>query len=404
MSKLVISNEEARRLFLDRHALSDRPGHKLTHGEVLALIHRLGFVQLDSINVVERAHHMILFSRASGYARELLSTLHHEHRTLFEHVTHDASLLPMEFYPHWHHRFRAAKARRDEPRWAERFGGDPEKAIARVRRRLRKEGALAARHFEDKGEGSWWGWGPSKTALEYLWRTGELAVARRDGFEKVYDFAENVIPVEHRTQRPTRKQTVDWACQEALKRLGFATPSEIANFFDLVEIAEARSWAKSALAKKRIVEIGIAGAHGDVRPALAFPSIEADIAALPAPADTTRLLSPFDPVIRDRKRANRLFGFDYTIEVFVPEKKRRYGYYVLPILEDHRFIGRADLKAHRVERRMEVKGLWLESGVTRTKRRQASIDDALAELSRFTATDRVDRGEKRAERDALAAE
>src|SRR5579862_6524475 len=108
MARLVITNRDARRLFLHKHALGKRSSHTLLHQDVLSLVCRLGFVQLDSINTVERAHHMILFSRASGYDRELLSDLHHG-RALFEHWTHDASLLPIEFYPHWHHRFRNAR-------------------------------------------------------------------------------------------------------------------------------------------------------------------------------------------------------------------------------------------------------------------------------------------------------
>jgi len=383
MHQLVVSNADARRLFLHRHALAERPAHRLTHGEVLLLVRQLGFVQLDSINVVERAHHMILFSRASGYARELLSTLHREQRSLFEHWTHDASLVPIEFYPYWHHRFRSAQVRLADPRWLARFGGDPAKAVARVRRRVRKEGALGARDFEDKGEGSWWGWGPSKTALEYLWRVGELAIARRDGFEKVYDLAERIIPAELRAARPSRAQTVDWACRAALSRLGFATPGEIANFFDLIEIAEARAWAKAVLRKKQIVEVAIADAQGGAMPALAFPAIESGIAALADPPHIVRFLSPFDPAIRDRRRARRLFGFDYTIEVYVPERKRRYGYYVLPILEGARFIGRADLKAHRADKRLEVKGLWPEPDIVLDQRRGRAIDAALAELGRF---------------------
>ncbi len=386
MASPVVSNADARRLFLHRHALDGRSAHPLTHAEVLALVRRLGFVQLDSINVVERAHHMILFSRASGYARERLAILHHEHRALFEQFTHDASLLPIEYYPHWHHRFRAARSRLSDPGYVARIGPDAEKVIARVRRRIRREGALSARDFEDKGKGSWWGWGPSKTALEYLWRGGELAAARRDGFEKVYDFAEKVIPADLRAARPTRRQTVEWACREALSRLGFATPSELANFFDLIELAEARDWAKSALRKKQLVEIAVTHADASTRPALALPSIEADIASLAPSQAPARLLSPFDPAIRDRKRALRLFGFDYTIEVFVPEKKRRYGYYVLPILEGQRFIGRADLKAHRSEQRIEVKGLWPESGIALDRRRKDAIDAAVAELCRFTTS------------------
>jgi uncharacterized protein YcaQ len=390
MTALEISNTRARRLFLDRHALGERPDHALTHEDVLALVRRLGFVQPDSINTVERAHHMILFSRAAGYDRALLAALHHDHASLFEHWTHDASLLPIEFYPHWHHRFRAAKERLKHPRWQERIGPDAAKVIARVRRRIRENGEVSARDFEDKGEGAWWGWGPSKTALEFLWRTGELAIARRDGFEKVYGLAERIIPADLRAARPTRRQTIDWAARQALMRLGFATPTEIAKFFDLIEIAEARDWAKTALRRKEIVEVEVMGADGSAKPALALPSIEADIAALPELDASTRLLSPFDPAIRDRKRAIRLFGFDYTIEVFVPEKKRRYGYYVLPVLEGDRFIARADLKAHRDEGRLEVKGLWLEPGIKLDKPRKAALEAALEDLSRFTGTVTLD--------------
>ncbi|MGB3811171.1 MAG: crosslink repair DNA glycosylase YcaQ family protein [Parvibaculum sp.] len=392
MTGLQISNADARRLFLDRHALSARPDHAFDESDVLALVRKLGFVQLDSVNAVERAHHMILFSRGSGYNRELLHALHHNHAALFEHWTHDASLVPMEFYPHWHHRFRAAKARLQHPRWQERIGPDGDKVIRRVRAHIRKHGASMARDFEDKGGGGWWGWGPSKTALEFLWRTGELAIARRDGFEKVYDIAERVIPAGQRELRPTRKQTVDWACRAALERLGLATPQELAAFFDLIEIAEAKDWAKSALKRKEIIEVALACADGSQRPALALPDIEAQIATLGEPHGPARFLSPFDPAIRDRKRTMRLFGFDYTIEIFVPEKKRRYGYYVLPILEGDRFIGRADLKAHRADDRLEVKGLWTESGIKLDKTRKAAIEDALNELGRFTGTTRIDAG------------
>jgi uncharacterized protein YcaQ len=383
MPRFVVANADARRLFLDRHALRERSTHALAPDEALALVRRLGFVQLDSINAVERAHHMILFSRAAGYARELLAVLHHEQRALFEHWTHDASLLPIEFYPHWHHRFREARARLTDPGWLARFGADPTRVIARVRRRIRKEGALAARDFDDKGEGGWWGWGPSKTALEYLWRAGELAVARRDGFEKVYDCAERVIPQTLRTARPTRRETVDWACRQALARLGFATPGELAKFFDLVGLAEARTWARAVLRRKEIVEVLVCGADGAAIPVLAPASIEADIASVANPHLATRFLSPFDPAIRDRKRTIRLFGFDYAIEVFVPQKKRRYGYYVLPILEGERFIGRADLKAHRGEGRIEVRGLWSEPGIRLDTQRKSAIEAALSDLARF---------------------
>ncbi|WP_343032318.1 winged helix-turn-helix domain-containing protein [Parvibaculum sedimenti] len=390
MIALEISNDAARRLFLERHALGSRHDEALDHDDLLGLVQRIGFVQLDSVNAVERAHHMILFSRAAQYERELLHALHHDQRALFEHWTHDASLIPMEFYPHWQHRFRAAKARSDHPRWRERFGPEPEKTIRKVRARIRRDGEVSTRDFEDKGAGGWWGWGPSKTALEYLWRTGELAIARRDGFEKIYDLSERVIPADLRAARPTRKQTIDWACREALARLGFATPTELAGFFDLIEIAEAKEWTKAAMRRKNIIEVNVEGADGGHRHAFAPASIEADIAALPDPHEGTRLLSPFDPAIRDRKRTQRLFGFDYTIEIFVPEAKRRYGYYVLPILEGTRFSARADLKVHRAEDRLEVKGFWLEPGVKLDRARKTAVETALEGLARFTGVTQID--------------
>ena len=396
MNEIRIGNADARRLFLHHHALTGRPGARHDADDTLGLVRRLGFVQLDSVNAVERAHHMILFSRAPAYRRDHLAALHHDEAALFEHWTHDASLVPMEFYPQWRHRFRAEKARIEEnPRWQERFGAEGEKVLRNVRKRLRREGALMARDFEDKGPkksegGGWWGWGPSKTALEMLWRTGEVAIARREGFEKVYDLTERVIPEAHRRARPSRAATRDWACRAALDRLGFATPQEIAAFWHLVSIADARDWAAKALKRKEIVSVSVEGADKTWKQAYAPADIEARMAMAEEPLAGARFLSPFDPAIRDRKRTERLFGFDYRIEIFVPEKKRKYGYYVLPLLEGDRFTGRADLKAHRADGRLEVKGLWLEPGVKLTRARETDIRSALTNLGQFTETPEVD--------------
>jgi len=381
MTKLVISNLEARRLFLHRHALGKRSSHRLQREDVLSLVRDLGFVQLDSINTVERAHHMIMFSRALGYERTLLSDLH-QRRVLFEHWTHDTSLLPIEFYPHWHHRFRKARIPFSHSRWLA-LDTDPKKLLAHVRRRVGKEGPLSTRAFEDKRQGPWWGWGPHKMALEYLFRTGELAIARRERFEKIYDLAERVIPSDLRSARPARKQTVAWSCREALVRLGFGTAREIASFFGLIEIAEARDWTRAALRKKEIVELTVTASDGSAYSAFALPSVEAEIASLPPAHAPARFLSPFDPAIRDRKRALRLFGLDYTIELFVPEKRRRYGYYVMPVLEGEGFIGRADLKTHREEKRLEVKGLWPEPNLVFERSRKNAVEKAVAKLAQF---------------------
>ncbi len=389
-AKFEIGNAAARALFLERHALTTRQDDAQNEADLNALIHKLGFVQLDSVNAVERAHHMILFSRGGTYRREWLHTLQHQHRALFEHWTHDASLIPIEFYPHWHHRFKAAKSRLDHPRWASRIGPDADKVIARVRSHIRKHGAAMARDFDDKGGGGWWGWGPSKTALEYLWRTGELAICHRDGFEKVYDLSARIIPDELRKARPARQQTIDWAARTALTRLGFASHQELAAFFALISIAEAKVWTVAALKRGEIIEVTLTTHDGAPKSALAFADIEAEIASVETPTTPLRFLSPFDPAIRDRKRTKALFGFDYTIEIFVPEKKRKYGYYVLPILEGDRLVARADMKAHRADNRLEVKGLWLEPGIKLDKARKGALNEALNDLGRFTETTTID--------------
>lgn len=383
---LQITNRQARHLLLDLQGLTRKPAAPLPKEELRALIGKLGYLQLDSVNAVERAHHMMLFSRAEKYKREDLHGLHESDRALFEHWTHDACLIPIEFYPYWQERFKATRQKLKDGAWKTRLGPHGPKIIKNVKQRIEKEGPLMARDFEDKGAGGWWGWGPSKTALEFLWRTGDLAISRREGFQKVYDLAERVIPEGHRTHTPSAAAIRDWKCREALKRLGTATPGEIAAFWDSLPPAEVKKWlAENARA---LCEVEITGADGTKRAALAFKDIEERLEA-PAPPTRLRFLSPFDPVLRDRKRAERIFGFDYRIEIFVPEKKRQYGYYVLPILEGARFTGRADMKVHRKEGVLEVKGLWLEPGVKWTSAREEAFRKALARLAKFSNAETI---------------
>ena len=203
--------------------------------ELACTIGRLGFVQVDSVNVLERAHHHILFSRSQTYRRRDLQALIEKDGALFENWTHDASIIPSEFFPYWRHRFAREKTRLRR-RWKDHFGTEGfDGDIARVLDHVAENGPTMARDFEgDKPSTGWWDWHPSKAALEYLWRTGELAIARRDGFQKVYDLTERVIPACYRAREVDHDAFVDWACCEALRRLGFATRGEIARFWALV--------------------------------------------------------------------------------------------------------------------------------------------------------------------------
>jgi hypothetical protein len=382
MSPIRLPNRAARRLFLDRHALAE-PAQGSGRDDLLALIDRLGFVQVDSITTVERAHHMILWSRRPAYRPDHLKAELERHRTLWEHWTHDAAILPTAAFPYWHHRF-TRDAERLHKNWQTWFRPGYEAQFDTILSRIEAEGPLRVSDVgedEVRGKGGWWDWHPSKTALEWLWRTGQLAITRREGFQKVYDLTHRVIPEPHHLPRPDDAALVDWACEGALDRLGFADPGELRDFWRLLTVEETRAWVQGALTRGEIIPIEVEGAGGTVRKSFARPGIEALAAAVPEPPSRIRILSPFDPALRDRDRAEFLFGFFYRIEVFVPEPKRRFGYYVFPVLEGDRLIGRLDAKA--VKDRLNVRAFWPERGIALGTQRRARLAAELDRLARF---------------------
>ena len=388
----IIPNAAARSLFLDAQGLSLPPKRKLTTAGLRDLIEQIGFVQVDSINTVERAHHMILFARNQTYRQRQLTRLLEREAALFENWTHDAAVIPTCFYRFWQPRF-ARERDRLRTRWRRWRRDGFEARLGEVLDQVRERGPVMARHLgngEKKNAGGWWDWHPDKTALEYLWRTGELAVARREGFQKVYDLAERVIPEEQLELPCAADAFADWACAGALDRLGFATPGELAGFWGGITPAEASGWCRDRLGNE-IVEVLVEPADGSKpRPAYARPETLARLSELPEPPRRLRVLSPFDPAIRDRTRCRRLFGFEYRIEVFVPEARRQYGYYVFPLLEGDRFVGRIDMKHERNEGSLRVKGLWLEPRCKLTKGRREGLDAELERLRRFTGAERIE--------------
>ena len=390
MTRPILPNPIARRIFLDRHALAEAPTGAAKGADLAALIDRIGFVQVDSITTVERAHHMILFARRQTYKPENLKPLLERDRALFEHWTHDASILPVALFPHWQHRF-ARDSHRLANNWRNWFRDGYEAKFDEILRRISDEGPVTSTDVgvgEARGKGGWWDWHPSKTALEWLWRTGALSITRRDGFQKVYDLTERVIPECHRTTTPDLHETTHWACNSALDHLGFATPTEIAAYWNAVPIADARAWYKTEKARGSLIEVAAENADGTTRPCYARPEILTESPA--EPPSRIRILSPFDPALRDRARAERLFGFYYRIEVFVPEPKRIYGYYVFPILEGAQIIGRIDMKSYRSRGVLEVRTVWLEQGIRLTHGRQAKLDAELDRMAHFSGCDRVE--------------
>ncbi|MGX9355652.1 winged helix-turn-helix domain-containing protein [Roseobacteraceae bacterium S113] len=387
MALPVLPNRLARRLFLHKHCLAEAPSGD-AHGAALgALVAQLGFVQLDSINTLARAHDLIIHARRPRYRQGGLARHLERDRGLFEHWTHDAAMIPMEFYPHWR-----LKQRRDAERMLARYRswrrGDFEAEFTRVLRHIEAHGACGSAALgpdEKRAPGGWWDWHPAKTALEYLWRKGDLEICHREGFIKAYDLSERVIPRDIAEIAHSDAASIQWFCEGALARLGFATTGEIADFWDVVTKPEARDWAAAADLREIMVE----GHDGALRKHLAFGDVFEAAEAAPEPPGRMRVLSPFDPALRDRKRAERLFGFHYRIEIFVPEPKRRYGYYVFPLLEGDRLVGRVDMKADRQADQLNISALWPERGVAWGAGRQARFEAELTRMLRLAGVSRL---------------
>ncbi len=349
--------------------------------DLAGVIGDLGFVQLDSVNTFARAHDLILWSRRQQYRPPALQNALALDRSVFEHWTHDAAAIDMELYPYWRLKFQRDAARLSS-RWKEWRRDDFMSKIDEVLRQVSDHGCCTSGDVglgEERGKGGWWDWHPSKTALEYLWRSGQLSVARREGFRKVYDLTERVIPPEQLNTFRSEAETVDWACGAALDKLGFATTGELAAFWDIVTPAEAKAWGNAAVANGSACWVDVTSADGSMRRSLARQDLMDTIPS--GPQKRVRILSPFDPALRDRKRAERLFGFFYRIEIFVPAAKRQYGYYVFPVMEGDQLIGRIDMK--REGDILNVRAFWPEAGVKMGAGRLSRLDAELSRAARF---------------------
>jgi len=387
MTVPVLTNKAARAVFLEKHGLAEAPSGAGKGDDLADVIDRIGFVQLDSVNTFARAHDLILWSRRQQYRPNRLDHLQARDGRLFEHWTHDAATIPMAFYPHWKLRFDR-DAERMASRWKkDRRDGFLEK-IDEVYRQISDEGHCCSSDVgrdEVKGSGGWWDWHPSKTALEYLWRSGRISVAHRTGFRKFYDLTERVIPAEHLNTRPHPDESIDWLCANALDRLGFATSGELAAFWDTVTPAEAKAWCTAALADGRVIEVDVEGVDGKLRRSFARPDVmDQTPASMP---NRVRILSPFDPALRDRKRAERLFGFHYRIEIFVPAPKRKYGYYVFPVMEGDGLIGRIEVK--RNGKKLDVVAFWPEAGTAMGVGRLKKLGAEIERAARFAGCDAI---------------
>jgi uncharacterized protein YcaQ len=347
------------------------------------IVHRLGAVQIDSVNVLVRSHYLPIYSRCGSYAPELLERAAYDgSRSVFEYWGHEASFLPVELFPLF--RWRMDRARNGEGTWKRlrRYATSHKDLVTAALEQIRERGALGASELADcgKSKGSWWGWSQGKEILEWLFWIGDVTTARRRNFERLYDLTERVIPQRVRNvSTPSPEQARRELMAVSARALGVATARDLRDYFRL-PAQDAALRIAELVEEGTLQPVSVAGwkqqayLHKD--------------AACPRRADVSALLSPFDSLIWERQRTQRLFDFHFRLEIYTPIHKRLHGYYVLPFLLGDRLVGRVDLKANRQEGRLEVRGGSAEKGV-RVGQVVEPLRAQLAQLARWLKLDGV---------------
>jgi hypothetical protein len=352
---MKISLATARQLALRAHGLDG--GWTLPPGKEGAaqIVERLGYVQIDTIHVIQRAHHHTLWTRFPQYAPEMLDDLLAQDRRVFEWWTHAMSYIPMRDY-----RFYAPRMGK-QALWGRQLEWLVEYAdvIAHVKERIRAEGPLGAADFEHPKNttNGWWDWKPAKQALEILATMGELMVTKRHNFQRIFDLTERVLPPDVDTTPPTDEELQRFIVRFALNTGGVLRANEVQWSRRKADPAVVQALVDEG----EVMACEVEGLNGE--PCYALTDIIEGVAQSPNSEPHLHILSPFDNLIIDRRWLKAFFdGFEYTIECYVPEAKRKYGYFVLPILWGDRFVARLDSKADRKPKMFVIKRLLFEPG------------------------------------------
>ncbi|MEV4532286.1 crosslink repair DNA glycosylase YcaQ family protein [Asanoa sp. NPDC049518] len=369
-----LSLAQARRIALAAQGFTDpAPTGVPTARHLRRVVGRTGLLQMDSVNVLQRAHYLPLYSRLGPYPTALLDKAAYKRpRTLFEYWGHEASLIPVELQP----AFRWRMAREHQWGGLRRFAEEQPDLVKWVLDEVRESGPLTAAEIErdePRDRSNWgWNWSSVKTALEYLFWSGEvMAASRNSSFARVYDLPERVLPASVLAEpTPTEAEAHRTLVSVAARSLGVAAEFELRDYFRL-PVAGARAAIASLVSEGALLPVKV---ETWKQPAYLDPS-----AKLPRWVRGDRLISPFDPLVWERARTERLFHFTYRIEIYVPAPQRVYGYYVLPFLQGDRFTARVDLKADRKAGVLRVPAAWAEPGIDRA----ATAHALAAELSRL---------------------
>jgi uncharacterized protein YcaQ len=372
-----LSFAQAQRIALAAQGFG-RP-HPATPGirQLASTIERLGLLQLDSVNVFERSHYLPVFARVGAYNKTDLDRLTFANTSRYiEYWAHEASIIPLSALPLWRWKMDQTKQRHlaDPTSWVHAHSG----MLDWLRAELASTGPLPASRIEYDAEqrrGGWWEWSDVKRGLEFLFAWGEVVSAGRTRFERTYGLAEQVLPAEVMTSSVPKADAIRELLLRASRAHGIGTASDLSDYYRL-KSADTAAVLRDLVEEGELLPVTVAGWDALGRQREVYLHRDARV---PRRIDAAALLSPFDPVVWERSRALRMFGFHYRIEIYTPEHKRVFGYYTLPVLIDNRIVGRIDLKNDRQNRVLRVQSAWNEAGMA------TGLEGRIVDLLRSTA-------------------
>ncbi|UCD05546.1 MAG: YcaQ family DNA glycosylase [candidate division WOR-3 bacterium] len=383
--KVTLSKSKARDFFLKKQLLA---GIRLSKGKTgtLRIIEHLGYVQIDTINVVERSHHLVLYTRQPGYKHVFLHDLQAKDRSIFEYWAHAASFVPMKDYRYY---LPAIKRKPKPGSWFDQWTKKHPRLIKQVKKRIEKEGPLTPSDFaddQDRRRGPWWDWKPAKAALEVLFWRGDLMITERRNFQRVYDLTEKVLPDNIDTTMPTEQEGKQFFVRRALNALGFATIGDINRYIGIS--GKLNEPLNNMVKKGDVTEVELTGLKQPHyvlnRDMIQIMHSKRQI------DDLVRLLSPFDNSIILRDRTEAIFDFKYSLECYVPKPKRKYGYFSLPILWRNKLVGRVDPKADRERGVLLIQNLHIEKDVDNQKAFLHALANAVNDFARFNRCEHIE--------------
>jgi uncharacterized protein YcaQ len=387
------SVDAVRRLQLEKQGIGELP-KSTTKKRIEETLGRLGCVQIDTINVVERAHYLTLWSRLGQYKKSDLYSLAYEDRLVFEGWGHAMCYMPMD---HWRFLIAAnqdrAKNRVLHTGWFSQV--DPN-IVDLVLNRVRREGPLGSSAFEGKKPiGGWWGWKPAKRALEALFSSGDLMVTRRDGFQRIYDLTERVLPSWVDTSEPTEDERTKFFVTRTLASLGATKPVDIKSYYQTwcVKLGLTTKQIKALLdglvEKDLATKVSIEGIRTPyyclVEDAVRLDELDRDWSY-----GDVHLINYFDSLLWHSDRLVTLFGFERVLEVYLKPEDRKFGYFTIPILYGDKLIGRLYPKLERKEKKLILRGLWYEAGFKPDEVYNNEFDKTLNDFARFNGAEKIE--------------